>query len=180
VSSDYFSPIFLLFVASGLFLWLLGAAAFYRSVGMESIFRAPWLGYALLVCLLQLGHLLVPLNEGFSTAVVVGTSVLSILAVLFSGFRAGWTRQNYALAGVVLLLLVSVSLLTFVPVFNCCTKEMSHYDLGLYYLKTIRWTENFSMVPGLVNVQQHLGFNHSASSSYPFSTPWCRTAGVFS
>ena len=39
---------------------------------------------------------------------------------------------------------------------------MSHYDLGLYYLKTIRWTESFSIVPGLVNVQEHLGFNHSA------------------
>jgi hypothetical protein len=76
------------------FLWILGAAALYRSLGMESIFRAPWLGYALLVCLLQLGHLFVPLNKGFSTAVVAGTSVLAILALLLGGFRAGWAQQK--------------------------------------------------------------------------------------
>jgi hypothetical protein len=99
MSADYFPGFFLLFAASGLFLWLLGAAAFYRSLGMESIFRAPWLGYALLA---------------------------------------------------------------FVPAFNCSTKEMFHYDLGLYYLKTIRWTESFPIVRGLVNVQPHLGFNQSA------------------
>jgi hypothetical protein len=55
MSADYFLAFFLLFAASGLFLWLLGAAAFYRSLGTESIFRAPWLGYALLVGLCRSG-----------------------------------------------------------------------------------------------------------------------------
>jgi hypothetical protein len=39
---------------------------------------------------------------------------------------------------------------------------MCHYDLGLYYLKLIRWTEGFPIVPGLVNLQEHLAFNQSA------------------
>ena len=35
--------------------------------------------------------------------------------------------------------------------------------MGLYYLKTDPLDrESFSIVPGLVNVQQHLGSNHSA------------------
>jgi hypothetical protein len=161
MSTDYFYQFFLLFVASGLFLWLVGSAAFYRSLGIESIFRAPWLGYALLVGLLQLGHLFFPVNWGFSISILVGTSVLAIFALLFSVIRAGWTPQNYAVGGTALILLAAISLIVFVPAFNCCTKEMDHYDLGLYYLKTIRWMESFSIVRGLVHVQQHLGFNHS-------------------
>ena len=61
-----------------------------------------------------------------------------------------------------LILLAAVALIVFVPVFNSCTKEMYRYDLGLYYLKTIRWIEGFAIVPGLANVQDHLGFNQSA------------------
>ena len=61
-----------------------------------------------------------------------------------------------------LTVLAAVALIVFVPVFNSCTKEMYRYDLGLYYLKTIRWLEGFAIVPGLANVQDHLGFNQSA------------------
>jgi hypothetical protein len=161
-STDYFLTFFILFAASGLFLWLLGAAVFYRSLGIESIFRAPWLGYALLVGLLQVGHLFFPINGSFSRSLLTVTSVLALLALLFGGFRARWTRRSYVAAGLVVVLLGAISLLTFVPAFNCSTKEMFHYDLGLYYLKTIRWTESFPIVRGLVNVQPHLGFNQSA------------------
>ena len=161
-SADYFLAFFLLFAASGLFLWLLGAAVFYRSLGMESIFRAPWLGYALLVGLLQLGHLFFPINGSFSRSLLAVTSGLAFLALLLGGFRARWTRRSYVAASLVLVLLAVISLLTFVPAFNCGTKEMFHYDLGLYYLKTIRWTESLPIVRGLVNVQPHLGFNQSA------------------
>jgi hypothetical protein len=116
----------------------------------------------LLVGLLQIGHLFFPINRDFSASLLAGTGVLAIFALLFSGFGAGWTRRNCIVGGAALLLLVAISLLAFVPAFNCCTKEMYHYDLGLYYLKTIRWTESFPVVRGLVNVQPHLGFNHSA------------------
>jgi len=33
---------------------------------------------------------------------------------------------------------------------------------GLYYLKLIRWTQTFPIVPGLVNVQEQLAFNQNA------------------
>ncbi len=39
---------------------------------------------------------------------------------------------------------------------------MCHIDLGLYYLKLIRWTQTFPIVPGLVNVQEQLAFNQNA------------------
>jgi len=51
--------------------------------------------------------------------------------------------------------------LAFFPVFNACTKEMILYDLGLYYLKTVRWIASYPIVPGLANLQGHLGFNQA-------------------
>ena len=70
MSSDYFIAFFLLFAASALFLWLLGAAAFSRDLGMESVFRAPWLGYALLVGFLQIGHLFFSVHARFAVIFV--------------------------------------------------------------------------------------------------------------
>ena len=38
---------------------------------------------------------------------------------------------------------------------------MCHIDLGLYYLKLIRWIQTFPIVAGLVNVQEQLAFNQN-------------------
>ena len=162
MSADYFFPFFLLFVASGLFLWLLGAAAFYRSLGMESIFRAPWLGFALLVGLLQITHFLYPIHKQFAIAIVSGTAFVAVCVLLFGGILAGWTRKRAVAVIASTALLLGISFITFVPVFNGCTKSMCHIDLGVYYLKLIRWTQSFPIVPGLVNVQEQLAFNQSA------------------
>ena len=162
LSADYFLSFFLLFAASGLFLWLLGTAAFYRSLGMESIFRAPWLGYALLVGLLQIGHLFFPIDTQFARTVVSGAVLAASVAFLFGGAIKGLPRKRIVAALALMVLLLGISLLAFIPVFNGCTKSMCHIDLGLYYLKLIRWTQTFPIVPGLVNVQEQLAFNQNA------------------
>jgi hypothetical protein len=98
------------------------------------------------------------------------TSIILLVAFLaFAVFRLVLHRHRMRQAAGelgrilrLLALLAIVALLTFVPVFNCCTKDIFHYDLGFYYLKTIRWLESFPIVPGLVNLQPHLGFNQSA------------------
>jgi hypothetical protein len=61
-----------------------------------------------------------------------------------------------------LALLLGISFLVFLPVLNGCTKSMCHIDLGVYYLKLIRWTQTFPIVPGLVNLQEQLAFNQNA------------------
>ncbi|HEY5770625.1 MAG TPA: hypothetical protein VIS71_12340 [Terrimicrobium sp.] len=162
MSSDYFIAFFLLFAASALFLWLLGAAAFSRDLGMESVFRAPWLGYALLVGLLQIGHLFFPVHARFAVIFVSAAVFAAGGALLLGGATRVMTKKGVAaaLAGTVFLL--GVSLLAFIPVFNGCTKSMCHIDLGLYYLKLIRWIQTFPIVPGLVNVQEQLAFNQNA------------------
>ena len=78
------------------------------------------------------------------------------------GLRREWTWRRVGIGVALAVLLVAISFAVFRPVFNSCTKAMCHYDLGLYYLKMIRWTEGFPIVPGLVNVQEHLAFNQSA------------------
>jgi hypothetical protein len=162
MSADYFLVFFLLFAASALFLWLLGAATFYRSLGMESIFNGPWLGYALLVGLLQIGHLFFPIDARFAVVFVSMAGLLAGGALLFGDAAKELTSKRTAASAGAVLLLLGVSLLAFVPVFNGCTKSMCHIDLGLYYLKLIRWIQTFPIVPGLVNVQEQLAFNQNA------------------
>ena len=163
MSADHFFQFLLIFGASVLFLWLIGAACFFRSGGLRSFFHAPWLGYGLLVGSLQVTHLFFPVDRRFSTAFLAISSSAAVGVLALSLFVKGLPRKANVLRGLGwIILLGAVALIAFVPVFNSCTKEMNRYDLGLYYLKTIRWIEGFAIVPGLSNVQDHLGFNQSA------------------
>ena len=161
MSANYFFLFYSLFVGSTLFLWLLGATFFFRLSGLRSLFHAPWIGLGLLVGVLQIVHLLSPIDRKFSISFVATAFLVTLTIVLvrfYHRFRSPLALKSLPWFG----LLAVTALLAFVPVFNSCTKEMYRYDLGLYYLKTIRWTQNFPIVPGLANVQDHLGFNQSA------------------
>ena len=162
MSADYYFPFLILFVASGLFLWLLGAAAFYRSLGTGSLYRAPWLGYALLVALLQIGHLFLPVDARFAIVFVSAAALVAGGALLFGGATKELSSRRLATTLAWTFVLLGISLVAFIPVFNGCTKSICHIDLGLYYLKLIRWIQTFPIVPGLVNVQEQLAFNQNA------------------
>ena len=162
MSASHFLPFFLIFGGSALFLWLLGAALFPPSDALESLFHAPWLGYALLVGLLQIGHLFFPIDARFAVLFVSVAVLVAGGALLFMGAAKKLTSKGIAAVAWTVLLLLGISLVAFIPVFNGCTKSMCHIDLGLYYLKLIRWIQTFPIVPGLVNVQEQLAFNQSA------------------
>jgi hypothetical protein len=162
MSSDYQMLFYLLFVGFGLFLWLIGIAASCKPIQIDLIFRAPWIGYSLLVGLLQLVHLLWPINRPASQASIVGLTLCAVGVLLVGAFRKRETLKGAGTGMVVIAVLAVISFAVFYPVFNTCTKAMCHYDLGLYYLKLLRWTEGFPIVRGLVNVQEHLAFNQSA------------------
>ena len=163
MSADHFFPFFLVFGGSALFLWLIGAACFLRFAGPRSLFHAPWLGYGLLAGSLQITHLFSAIDRRFSAVFVAISSFAGLCVLMRSLLGKGLPRKADALRSLGwLTVLAAVALIVFVPVFNSCTKEMYRYDLGLYYLKTIRWLEGFAIVPGLANVQDHLGFNQSA------------------
>ncbi|HEY5954015.1 MAG TPA: hypothetical protein VIT18_06600 [Terrimicrobiaceae bacterium] len=161
---SYLLPFFLLFAASGMFLWLLGVA-FVSSERRwsENALRAPWIGWALLLGALQVVHLFSAITRTTAAGLLIvcgaGTGILLWLRVRSRPRRAvgDFPGGNLLLFGA----LATAALLAFLPVFNACTKEMILYDLGLYYLKTVRWIATYPIVPGLANLQGHLGFNQS-------------------
>lgn len=159
---SYLFPFFVLFAASGVYLWLLGEAFVLSSrTWSENVLRAPWIGWAILLGALQLTHLFAPINRQTGTALLLVCSVVAmiILSLRFVARRALAINQLQRENIVFLAALGVASLLAFFPVFNACTKEMILYDFGLYYLKLIRWIATYPVVPGLANVQGHLGFN---------------------
>ena len=153
---------FVLFVLSASLLWLLGSAVLPVKICTESLFHAPWLGCGIVVGGLQIVHILFPITARISLALLgaLGTFAILRLALEVKSLTRG--GGGFRPAPSLLVPLAIVALLAFIPVFNCCTKDSFHYDLGLYYLKTIRWIESYSIVPGLVNLQPHLGLNQSA------------------
>jgi hypothetical protein len=162
MSAFLFLPCFALFGFSVAFLWLVGAAAFFREDWPESPYCAPWLGYGILVGVLQVVHLFSPITLAISIVVLAAASVLACVVLIARWLKKRPNRTSIRRWATLLALLPVIALLAFVPVFNCCTKEVFSYDLGLYYLQTIRWTETFSIVRGLVNLQPQLAFNQSA------------------
>ena len=161
MSADYFFPCLVLFILSGIFLWLAGTA-FFGENRLESLYCAPWMGYGILVGVLQLAHLFSPIDRNASIIVLAVVCVAASALLLAQLLRMRPNRQSIVRWAMLLAALGVIALLTFVPVFNCCTKETFPYDLGLYYLQTIRWTETFPIVRGLVNLQPHFGLNQSA------------------
>ena len=159
---SYLLPFFTLFAACGLYLWLLGEALVFSSrTWSENALRAPWIGWAILLGALQLTHVFVPINGKVATALLlacglVATTAVAIRIVARRALAINKTRSENL---ILLAALAVASLLAFFPVFNACTKEMILYDLGLYYLKMIRWIATYPIVPGLANLQGHLGFN---------------------
>ncbi len=164
---SYLFPFFVLFATSGIYLWLLGGA-FLRLVAQV---EANGLAHALdrmgdpagtcksLICLRRI-------NEQTVTGLVDwvrrrgGRSSCGFAGALDESDRRSTVSQR------TIYWLIRCSwerppLLAFFPVFNACTKEMILYDLGLYYLKAVRWIATYPIVPGLANVQGHLGFNQS-------------------
>ena len=159
---EHFLFAFVLFGFAGALLWLLAAATLSAEIRTESFFRAPWLGCGIIVGVLQIVHIFLPITARTSLILLAAFLAMAIFRLVpqVKGMRRGRGDLRRILS--LLAILAAVGLVSFVPVFNCCTKDIFHYDLGLYYLKTIRWIESFPIVPGLVNLQPHLGFNQSA------------------
>ena len=159
---SYLLPFFVLFATSGMYLCLLGLMLPSPSRRWEeNVLRAPWVGWSILLGALQVTHLFAPINKPTATAFLIAGMVgATVILLVRARFRqsASMDRargETFFLIGA----LAIASLFAFLPVFNACTKQMILYDLGLYYLKTVRWIASYPIVPGLANVQGHLGFN---------------------
>jgi hypothetical protein len=154
---------FLIYVACGLYLWLLGIAVFGGCENRRSLFHAPWLGYGVLIGCLQIVHLVWALSPPVAWAFLLLTCLCAAGIVIIRPRKeapkgVGSRRLSVP---VQLTLLLAPAVAAFFPAFNTTTQAIVHYDLGYYYLQTIRWVTSFPIVPGLGNLLLNLAFNQS-------------------
>jgi hypothetical protein len=112
-----------------------------------------WLGLSAVIALLELYHLLRPIDAAIGLALLIVGSLGFIiyglpLRLLQEIRRTGpWTSSIYA-AALAVIALRSASSCKF-------------YDTGLYGAQAVRWMATYPVVPGLANLHGRLGFNSS-------------------
>ena len=155
--------LFLTYLACGLYLWVLGIAVFGNCETRRSLFQALWLGYAVLIGCLQVIHFFAPLDAAVSWTFLgitsIGATGIVIIRLRKPSPSEVETRKVPQL--VQLGLLLGVAWLVFVPTLNTASQAIVHYDVGYYYLQTIRWITTFPIIPGLGNLFLNLAFNQS-------------------
>ena len=125
-----------------------------RAGSAERVLCAFWLGWAIVVVLLQFWHLVAPVNEvTFLVLVIPGLVGLALNArdlarLLRTDVRAKvWYLASVALFAVWLA--------------NRAMGPIGPYDAGLYHLNSIRWASEYRIVPGLGCLHGRLAFNCS-------------------
>lgn len=123
------------------------------------LFYQFWLGFMVLIGLLQTISLFFPLNK----YVFLGVSLLGLLSAIFN-FHKALTRLRSiysvvftARGGVCLL---SVFILLCVVSYSA-NREVLHSDTFLYHYNSVKWAREYPAVPGLANLHSRLGFNSS-------------------
>jgi len=173
VTSNYF--IDLLFLGGALLaFWcsLMGwGHIVLRISGLQDSSRAQssaaaWIGLTCVMAMTQVAHLFLPINWQLSAFILApglilwGAYYLSDDAKLIgrNGKLFSWIIQYPLLA-----LLVGLGILALL------TKAMQapgNFDSGLYHFASIRWANEYAVVPGLGNLHGRLAFNQSIFDLY--------------
>ncbi len=157
------TPLYLTMVAAAMIVLAMVFAGwgllFARLFGREDfaardIVVAPWLGWCLVLALLQIWHLFFAVTPLVLLPVCgVGIAGWWISARQWRSWAANRGAAILALAGILVALAWWMALHT--------TFQPGIYDSGLYHLNAIRWANTYPAVPGLVNLHGRLGFNCS-------------------
>lgn len=133
-----------------------------RLIGFELCPRPDtvtiWLGFGIVLGLSGFLHVLVPIDWkmtlGIGAIGLLGCTLGSPLSCMPSVVRIGqWLRRQWffsLLGGFVIVL--------------WCLRAMgvpNNYDSGLYHFETIRWLNEYPLVPGLGNLHWRFAFNQS-------------------
>lgn len=113
-----------------------------------------WAGFAVALLAFQLLNLVAPLVAPVSLAFFGGGLLLSRAKFwrTCAGIRRSVARPGWLLA---LFILIALWIAT------QAVKSPVHYDSGLYHFSSIRWLNEYAVVPGLANLHGRLGFNQS-------------------
>ena len=150
----YFPVIYLL-----LFFVYLGWGRFAAALlsiqlkNTRDLFQLCWLGWSATLTLLQAAHLFVPISSLISVIIVIVGLILNVLRfdripLRFTPGMVGWKYLLFLIAGTLLITACAQA----TPVLS---------DSGLYHFNSIRWLQEYSIVPGLGNLHGRLAFNMS-------------------
>jgi hypothetical protein len=109
------------------------------------------MGYAVMLGFLQLWHLVAPVNW-LCTLLFCGAGVIAGHRCGAYGLRA-WSAPS---RGTFVLVFFVVGWLALRAL-----GAAGNYDSGLYHFASVRWSNEYSIVPGLANLHDRLAFNQS-------------------
>ena len=142
--------LFLVFSGLGLLMLRLLGQAFGSSAQLIDCF---WLGWAASLCLLQLWHIALPVDD-------LPLLLLGIIAAL------SLLRQRAALLAVLRRakpsrLLLALLVLSLLWMANRAIEMPDETDTGLRDIQAVMWIDQYPIVPGLNNLHASLAYNHS-------------------
>lgn len=160
------------------------AALARRCVGLvnDAAFSVDnlWLGFVCLVAVMGILHLVMPI-AWLARGLLVGISLVGFAMIPNLGQQLALFRQSIRqYPGTAICLLIAILLL--------CVKALGvtrNFDSALYHFQTIRWLNEFAIVPGLGNLHGRLAFNQSYFNFLaflniePLATKGYAVAGIF-
>lgn len=120
----------------------------------RDIISAFWSGWATALLLLQLWHLVFPVNR-YALLLLTGIGLLGLVFLMRPLGNWHLQRANSTAIWVCCLILVSVWFA------SRAISTPTAYDSGLYHLQSVRWATTYPIVPGLGNLHGRLAFNSS-------------------
>lgn len=129
---------------------------FFKKDTLFSFFDMFWLGLCVVSILLMLISFVSPIN-------IYITILLFLVSIVywFINYRNGLSLLNklkYSLFKLSISQKVVLFLLFFL-ILICNLKNLVIYDTNLYYMQSLMWNEQYSIVPGLGNLHSRFGFN---------------------
>lgn len=138
----------------------------YQGQGILQVSSAGWLGLTFVMAVTQLAHLFIPISWKLSLIILLpglciyglkNWSHLSQRTSTFGKIKIWVLRHPFY---TLLLALGWVALLT------KAMQAPGNFDSGLYHFASIRWANEYAVVPGLGNLHGRLAFNQSIFDLY--------------
>jgi hypothetical protein len=156
-------------LAVGCFGW--GGLLLRRNgVHLTSAASTVWTGWIVLLFILQAVHCFTPLT-GWVTAGCLAPGIA--VGILQAVHRTRETGSNSAFTRGSLLMGLAIAAVVPFVVARALAAPLN-YDSGLYHFNTLRWINEYPLIPGLGNLHTRLGYNQSffAFSAALNFTPW--------
>ncbi len=144
---------FFLFIGIGLLTF---HAKRQGPITFTELLKLFWLGLVVSIAFLQIWHLFAPLNMAafwLHCLASIAGYLLSYKSIL--KFVRSLTWQITVPVAITFGLFAAL-----MAIFSIDGKL--HFDYGLYHLQTVKWLEEFAIVPGLGNLHHRLAFNNAS------------------